>query len=467
MHRHIQFDPELIKKYDVVGPRYTSYPTALQFVEAFDTRHYAAAVGQLGAKLRAPLSLYMHVPFCDTVCYYCACNKIVTKNRKHAEAYLGQLIKEMSLHRRLLGDNHEVVQLHFGGGTPTYFTDDQFDVIFEALHRNFNLAAGNERDFSIEIDPRTVDAARIHHLSRCGLNRVSLGIQDFDPNVQKAVNRLQNELETAAVIDAARAVGFRSVSVDLIYGLPLQSPDSFRNTLYRVLDLDPDRLSIYSYAHLPQRFKTQRQIASDDVPTAETKLVLLQTAIGILDEAGYEYIGMDHFAKPNDSLVIAQQNGTLHRNFQGYSTHGQCDLIGLGVSAISSVNGVYCQNAKDLPTYTQALNEHSLPIEKGVVLSDDDVIVRDAIRTLMCYFRLDVKAFEMRHGIDFKSYFKDQWERLAEFTGEQLVELELDTIRVTDKGRFLIRNICMVFDRYLPPQVALGSTPKRGFSRAI
>ncbi len=455
------FDAELIRRHDINGPRYTSYPTALQFDEHFDREAYVTALSKLGHGVRAPISLYMHVPFCDTICYYCACNKIITNNRAHAEAYLGRLIREMSLHRDHLADNHAIEQLHFGGGTPTYLTNAQFEQVFEALGQSFNLLTGAERDYSIEIDPRTVDPERIRFLAGLGLNRLSLGIQDFDPAVQKAVNRLQSEADTAAVMQAARDSGFESISVDLIYGLPLQTPESFHATLKRVIGLAPDRLSIYSYAHLPQRFKTQRQIRDADVPGPETKLALLGTAVNTLADAGYEYIGMDHFAKPDDPLTRALRNGTLQRNFQGYTTHRQCDLVALGVSAISSVDGVYCQNAKTLDEYNAAVDAGELPIERGVALTDDDRLVRAVIQKLMCASTLDIRAFEAEHDIDFRDYFADEMRALVAFEADNLLEIEDDAIHITERGRFLIRNICMTFDRYLP------QAKEQRFSKAI
>ncbi len=456
----IEFDVELITKYDVNGPRYTSYPTANEFVNEFSAGHYIDALDRLDGAETAPISMYIHVPFCANICYYCACNKIVTANRKHADAYLEHLLCEINLQSELLTNNHRLEQLHFGGGTPTYFSDKQFSSVFAALHEHFNLATSSERDFSIEIDPRTVDAERIRLLSSLGFNRMSFGIQDFDPQVQHAVNRLQSEDETASVINAARANGIESVSVDLIYGLPLQTVAGFEQTLARVLRLGPDRISLYSYAHLPQRFKTQRQIKAADLPDPATKLELLRTAIEVFDQAGMVYIGMDHFAKPTDTLVRAQQDGTLHRNFQGYTTHGHCDLIGLGVSAISSVSGVYSQNAKDLDGYYRHIDQHRLPIERGIVLTVDDLITRELISALMCHFKLDIAAFEARHGFKFREYFESEWEALIPFQREGLLRLSDTLIEVTAKGRFVIRNICMTFDTYLAPH-------QSGFSRAI
>ena len=452
------FDPDLIRAYDVNGPRYTSYPTANLFDEAFDPSAYSRALSGLGEG--APISIYVHVPFCATICYYCACNKIITNNRRHAVGYLERLYREMALVARRLGGSHRVEQLHFGGGTPTYLTDEQFSGLFRSLNEHFTLIRDEDRDFSIEIDPRTVDPERITHLASLGINRMSLGIQDFDPDVQQAVNRLQGEADTAAIMRAARDEGIRSISVDLIYGLPLQTTDRMDRTLDRIVGLGPDRISLYSYAHLPARFKTQRQIKAEDLPDAETKLSLLQLAVAKLTDAGYVHIGMDHFALPDDELVVAQRSGGLHRNFQGYTTHGHCDLIGLGVSAISSVDGVYCQNAKTLPDYLAALDADRLPVERGLVLSDDDRMVRALIGALMCDFRLDRSAFEAAWSVDLEAAFPDAWPLLEQLARDGLVTLGEEGITVTDRGRFLIRNVCMAFDRYLPPQTT-------GFSKAI
>lgn len=452
------FDPDLIRAYDVNGPRYTSYPTANLFSEELPAGARVSALA--GLPDQAPLSLYLHVPFCATICYYCACNKIITNNRKHAIAYLQRLYREMDLVAPHLPASHRVEQLHFGGGTPTYLTDEQFTEVFEHLNRSFNLLDTDERDFSIEIDPRTVDPARIAFLTSLGINRMSLGIQDFDPDVQLAVNRLQSEADTAAILEAARANGVKSLSVDLIYGLPQQNVDRFTRTLARIVHLDPDRISLYSYAHLPARFKTQRQIKEDQLPNAETKLNLLQLAVNTLTDAGYVHVGMDHFAKPGDELVRAQTNGGLHRNFQGYTTHGHCDLIGLGLSSISSIGNLYCQNAKTLDEYTGALDAGQDPTERGLILSDDDRMVRALIGTLMCHFSLNIPAFEADWNVDLKSAFPEAWSRLAALEADGLVTLTDKTLDVTPRGRYLIRNVAMIFDRYLPPQTT-------GFSRAI
>jgi oxygen-independent coproporphyrinogen-3 oxidase len=457
------FDPDLIRAYDVNGPRYTSYPTANLFSENLPDKALDAALAQLPE--HAPLSLYLHVPFCATVCYYCACNKIITNNRKHAITYLARLYREMEMIQPGLPAGHCVEQLHFGGGTPTYLTNEQFAEVFDQLSTTFNLLDSDERDYSIEIDPRTVDPDRIAFLTGLGINRMSLGIQDFDPDVQLAVNRLQSEGDTAAIIDAARDNGVKSLSVDLIYGLPQQNLDRFARTLDRIIHLSPDRISLYSYAHLPERFKTQRQIRSEQLPSAETKLMLLQLAVETLTDAGFVHVGMDHFAKPDDELVLAQEHGGLHRNFQGYTTHGHCDLIGLGISAISSIGNLYCQNVKTLDEYVDAIDSGRHPVERGLLLSADDRMVRALIGTLMCHYELDINAFENSWAVDLKAAFPEAWSRLESLAADDLIRLPEDgnakpMLTVTPEGRYLIRNVAMAFDRYLPPQTT-------GFSKAI
>ncbi len=457
------FDPDLIRAYDVNGPRYTSYPTANLFADDLPTGALDSALA--GLPPDAALSLYLHVPFCATVCYYCACNKIITNNRKHAIAYLARLYREMEMIQPGLPEGHCVEQLHFGGGTPTYLSNEQFTEVFRHLDENFNLLASDERDFSIEIDPRTVDPERIAFLTGLGINRMSLGIQDFDPDVQLAVNRLQSEADTAAIIDAARSNGVKSLSVDLIYGLPQQNLERFRRTLDRIIHLSPDRISLYSYAHLPARFKTQRQIKEAQLPNAETKLMLLQLAVETLTAAGYAHVGMDHFAKPDDELVLAQKHGGLHRNFQGYTTHGHCDLIGLGISAISSIGNLYCQNVKTLDEYVEAIDADQHPVERGLMLSDDDRMVRALIGNLMCHYELDIAAFEDEWNVDLKAAFPEAWPRLESLAADDLLRLPADgdaepKLIVTAEGRYLIRNVAMAFDRYLPPQTT-------GFSKAI
>jgi len=452
-----QFDADLVRRYNINGPRYTSYPTADQFRDGAWTGAYKQSIEAAGSRA---LSLYLHIPFCSTICYYCACNKINTANLKRADSYVQRLVREIVLHASLIDGPHTVEQLHFGGGTPTFLNDDQFDRIFEAMHTYFNLAEDGEQDFSIEIDPRELPTKRIDNLAKLGINRVSIGVQDFDPAVQVAVNRIQTVEETRAIIDAARDNDIRSINIDLINGLPKQTVKGFTRTLEQVIDLQPDRLSLYSYAHLPQRFKTQRQINADDLPSAELKLKLLGTAVSMLDDAGYEYVGMDHFAKSSDSLIQAREQGTLHRNFQGYTTHGQCELIGIGVSSIGNVGRVYVQNSRTLREYYQSIDAGELAIARGFESDDRDVIIGQVIQDLMCRFEVDTPAFERRTGLNFREYFKDRWPRLTQFEKEGLLELQKNRIKVTDQGRFLIRNICMSFDDYL-------SQDTKKFSKAI
>ncbi len=453
-HR-IQFDEALIRRYDQTGPRYTSYPTAVQFHAGFGPADYAAharasnAPPAPGAPPR-PLSLYVHIPFCDTVCFYCACNKIPTRDRAKADTYLGYLAREADLQAGLYDPRRVVDQLHWGGGTPTFLTPAQMSRLMEILRARFRLRDDDRGEYSVEVDPRRIGPEVIEHLRALGFNRLSVGVQDFDPRVQQAVNRIQSEAETQAVIDAARRVGFHSVSVDLIYGLPFQSVASFARTLDRVLTrLMPDRLSIFNYAHLPERFRPQRRIRAEDLPAPAEKLRILELAIERLTAAGYVHIGMDHFARPDDTLAVAQREGTLHRNFQGYSTHAGCDLVGLGVSAISSLERAYAQNAHALEDYYARLDRDELPVARGVVLDDDDVLRRHVIMELICHFRLDFAAVEARYGIDFRAYFADALAQVEAMAADGLLALDRRGIRVLARGRLLIRNVCMAFDRYL------------------
>jgi oxygen-independent coproporphyrinogen-3 oxidase len=371
-----------------------------------------------------------------------------------------RLLQEMALHSSLIDAPHTVEQLHFGGGTPTFLNDDQFDRIFEAMHTYFNLADHGEQDFSIEIDPRKLPTIRMDSLAKLGINRVSIGVQDFDPAVQIAVNRVQSVDETRAIIDAARENDIRSINIDLINGLPKQTLEGFTRTLEQVISLQPDRLSLYSYAHLPQRFKTQRQIDWRDLPDANQKLKLLERTVNMMAHAGYEYVGMDHFAKSSDSLIKARKDGRLHRNFQGYTTHGHCELMGIGVSSIGNVGRVYVQNSKTLHEYYQSIDAGELAIARGFVSDDRDVLIGRIIQELMCKFEVDMPAFEKRTGLNFRDHFRDRWPRLVQFERDGLLDLETNRIKVTDRGRFLIRNICMTFDDYL-------SRDTQKFSKAI
>lgn len=448
MQQSVFFDLDLIRRYDKAGPRYTSYPTAVEFDPAFTAERYREQV-TLSNLRGGPLSLYFHLPFCDTVCFYCACNKIITKNRNHAQPYLDNLHKEMALQAELFDSARVVEQLHWGGGTPTFISHQQMRELMAVTRQHFNLADDEHGEFSIEIDPREADAETIAVLRDIGFNRISLGVQDFNPKVQKAVNRIQSEQETFAVIEAARDNNFRSISLDLIYGLPHQTVSSFAETLDKVIAVNPDRLSVFNYAHMPERFKTQRQINNDDIPSAEVKLEILQQSINQLTEAGYVYIGMDHFAKPDDELAIAQRENKLYRNFQGYSTHSECDLIGLGITSIGSVGDSYSQNHRTLAEYDESLANNKLPVFRGIELNDDDKIRRTVITRLICHFSLDIQAIEIELGINFFQYFAAELIELKQFIADELVTLTPTHIEVLPAGHLLIRNICMVFDRYL------------------
>ena len=441
-------DLELIRRLDKNGPRYTSYPTADRFVEAFNAETYSQWVAkrEIGGVSR-PLSLYIHIPFCNTLCFYCACNKVITKDRSKSAEYIRYLIKEMDMQAQLLGAGQVVEQLHFGGGTPTFLSDDEIRQVMAAIRRNFKLVEDGE--YSIEIDPRKVSHETIALLGREGFNRISIGVQDFDDEVQRAVNRIQSEEETLGIIKAARANGFKSVSIDLIYGLPRQTLEGFGRTLDRIIAANPDRLSIYNYAHMPTLFKPQRRIHEEDLPSPQTKLDILGMTGKKLTGAGYVYIGMDHFAKPEDELAVAQRQGRLHRNFQGYSTHSDCDLVALGVSAIGKIGPTYSQNYRDLENYYDALDHNNLPIMRGLELNADDLVRRAIIQALMCHFEISKESFNIAYLIDFDKYFAIEMVELRDYEHEGLLELSAQWISVTPKGRMLIRNICMVFDKYL------------------
>ena len=461
MDQGIYFDLDLIRRYDQSGPRYTSYPTAVEFTDAFGEDAYRAACARSNGSGR-PLSLYFHIPFCDTVCFYCACNKIATKDRSLAPPYLERLQREIALQAGLFDHGRLVEQLHWGGGTPTFLSHEQMARLMEETRRSFTLADDAVGEYSIEIDPREADAATVTLLRRIGFNRMSLGVQDFEPRVQASVNRIQSEAETLEVLEAARAEGFRSISVDLIYGLPFQTVESFLRTLGRVVAFAPDRLSVFNYAHLPERFKPQRRINAADLPAPGVKLDILQSSIQFLTESGYVYIGMDHFARPDDELAQAQQAGTLYRNFQGYSTHADCDLIGLGVTSIGKVDNTYGQNRRALEEYYADIDSGRLPVFRGIELSRDDLIRRDVITRLICHFELSVPDVEHRWGIDFLDYFAGSLERLVPMVEDGLLALDDGTIRVLPRGRLLIRNICMAFDAYLAAK-----TGPVGFSKVI
>lgn len=456
------FDPELIARYDVAGPRYTSYPPATRFVPTFGEEDFvAAALESNSHPIPNPLSLYLHVPFCLAPCYYCGCNRVINRDPRKVERYLDQLQKEIALTARLFDRDRRVVQLHFGGGTPNLLDARQLASLMATLDRHFLLQRTWPAEIGMELDPRTVDPGYVRLLAALGFNRISVGIQDFDPAVQQAVNRLQSREQTENVIAAARAHGMRSVSVDLIYGLPRQTLEGFGRTLDEVVAMAPDRIAIYGYAHLPQRFRAQRLIDADTLPTPATRLALLDLAVQRLDAAGYRYIGMDHFARPEDDLAVAQRQQRLQRNFQGYSTHADCDLVGLGVSAISHVGTTFSQNAADLRSYYAALDEGRLPLVRGLALNDDDFIRNDAIQQLMCHGKLDFAAFEQQHGLRFAEYFAAALRRLRQLELDGLVELDARRVTVTPRGRFLLRIVAMCFDAYHD------GTPAQGGSRVI
>ncbi len=440
----------LIRQYDVSGPRYTSYPTADRFVEAFTAQDYIQALEQRrsgASALALPLSLYVHIPFCESLCYYCACNKIITKHHDRATAYLDYLTREVDLHIRHMGAGQTVSQLHFGGGSPTFLSDDELRQVMHMLRRNFNLAPNGE--YSIEIDPRTIDNKRLDALAEMGFNRLSFGVQDFEPAVQKAVHRIQPAEQVFDLVHAARERGFESINVDLIYGLPEQTPESVDRTMALISELKPDRIALYAYAHLPERFKPQRRISSTEIPTAASKVTMLSRSMAKLMAAGYVYIGMDHFALPEDSLAVAKRQGRLHRNFQGYSTQPDCDMIGLGVSSIGKVGPTYSQNAKTLEEYYDFIDQGLFPIVKGLALSKDDLLRRSVIMALMCQGRLTFESIELAYLINFKEYFAKEMDILKGQVEQGLVELVDSGIQVTPKGWFFVRAVAMVFDRYL------------------
>ena len=442
------FDPQLIRRFDVNGPRYTSYPTADRFVEAFDAEAYKSWLGRrtIGGIGRA-LSLYVHIPFCNTICYYCACNKIITKDHGRSAKYIRYLGKELAMQAEALDGSRDVVQLHWGGGTPTFLAAEEMHRLMELINKHFRLLPNGE--YSIEVDPRKVDRATVKLLGELGFNRMSVGLQDFEPAVQRAVTRVQSLEESRVVIDSAREFGFKSISVDLIYGLPKQNVISFNHTLDEVIKLSPDRLSIYNYAHLPGHFKPQRRIDEKDLPSADAKLQILQTAIRRLTDAGYVFIGMDHFAKPEDELAVAQRQGRLHRNFQGYSTYADADLLAFGVSAISKVGPTYCQNYRTLDEYYERLDGDELPVMRGLELTADDLLRRSIIQALMCHFELSLESIEIAHLIDFKSYFAAELAELRDMEQAGLLRISDRWISVLPRGRMLVRAIAMAFDRYL------------------
>lgn len=447
----IESKPALIAKYDRPGPRHTSYPTADRFAEGYGPEQHLRTLQNRGlTSPDRPLSLYVHLPFCNTICYCCGCNKVVTKDHSRSATYLGYVEREVALVSKHLTGSRRVDQLHLGGGTLTFLSADELRQLMAILTQHFDIRAEDtNREFSIEIDPRTVDTEKIETLAKLGFNRMSVGVQDFDDAVQRAVNRIQSEAETADAIATARANGFTSVNIDLIYGLPKQNVIGFTHTLDRVIVMKPDRIALYSYAHLPTMFKPQCSIADTDLPTAEVSLQILALAIEKLGDAGYVYIGMDHFALPHDELAVIAKESALHRNFQGYSTRPDCDLLALGMSAISNFGNTYAQNVKTLDGYYALLDRGELPVLSGVTLGYDDLFRRDVIQTLMCDFELSLPDFGATHAMRFQDYFVDEWPRLQQFEQEELIQIEDDRIRFMPCGRLQVRVVAMIFDRYL------------------
>ena len=458
LEQKLVFDLDLIRRYDRSGPRYTSYPTAVKFDEAFDETAYRAMAEKTNEQSRAqlaqggrptPLSLYFHIPFCDTVCFYCGCNKIATKDRSKSQPYLDRVYKELAMQSALFDDNRVVDQLHWGGGTPTFISHEQMRELMATTRRHFQLHDDDSGEYSIEIDPREVTPESVALLREIGFNRMSLGVQDFDERVQKSVNRIQSEEQTFATLNAAKAEGFKSVSIDLIYGLPHQTVESFATTVDKIITASPDRLSVFNYAHLPEMFKPQRRINEAELPSASEKLDILQDTNERLIKAGYVYIGMDHFAKPDDELAVAQREQTLYRNFQGYSTHADCDLIGLGVTSIGKVGNSFSQNYKTLDEYYARIDAGQLAVYRGLVLDDDDVLRSEVITRLICNFSLRFSDIEQKFNINFADYFAQELTELQSMAKDGLLTMSAGVVDVAPAGRLLIRNVCMVFDKYL------------------
>lgn len=442
------FDTDLIARYDRPGPRYTSYPTAPHFSPQFGAADYIEQLERSNDHGR-PLSLYLHIPFCEHLCFYCACTKVVTRHREWGEPYVQRLEAEMRLLRRHVDGERPVVQLHFGGGTPTFLRAADMDRLLDAIDRHFRLLPEDRGEYGVEVDPRALEPGMLARLRAFGCNRLSMGVQDLDPEVQRAVHREQSLDLVAAVLAEARALGYRSISLDLIYGLPRQSRSSFANTLDAIVALRPDRISLFNYAHLPERFAPQRRIAEAELPSPALKLDILSDSIARLQAAGYVYIGMDHFALPEDELTLAQRAGTLYRNFQGYSTHAEADLLALGMSAISATATAYSQNHKELETWNAAIDAHKLPVERGWVLSPEDQLRRFVITRLICDFRLSRSAVEERFGVDFPRHFAAEWPQLMALADDGLLTWDGSTLAITARGRLLVRHVCMVFDAYL------------------
>lgn len=450
MDNKVVFNKDLIRRYDTFGPRYTSYPTAVQFSTDYNVDDYIDWVKHSNEDpIPAPLSLYLHIPFCDTICYYCGCSKVITKDKSKATRYIQLLKQEIKLQGALFANDRKVTQIHWGGGTPTFLNDKEIYEIIECIRENFQVSAEGEVEFGIEVDPRTVDQERLKNLNNMGFNRISFGVQDFDHRVQESVNRVQSTKQIKQHIHDARALKYQSINIDLMYGLPNQTIHSFLQTLNTTIELSPDRIAIYNYAHLPEMFKPQRRINEEDLPSPEEKLNILQLCVDTLQDAGYVYIGMDHFAKETDALVQAQREGSLQRNFQGYSTNADCDMVAMGITAIGRVGDNYSQNVRTIDEYENLLNKNTIPVFRGIELEDDDILRREIINQLMCNNKLDINKIEEKWGIDFKSYFKSSLENLQKMATDGLLKIEKSNLTITNTGRLLSRSICMQFDRYL------------------
>jgi len=452
----LDFDSSLLEKYDTQGPRYTSYPTAPEFAGDFTVQDYVRHVEHSNDELiPKPLSLYLHIPFCRSLCYYCGCNKIVTQNEAKAERYLEYLFHEIEMQSKLFAADRLVTQIHFGGGTPNYLNTEQFRELLSVIARHFHLSYPEKLEISIEIDPRFSSGPQIVELANLGFNRISIGVQDYEENVQTAINRIQTREQVDEVITAARSAGIKSISVDLVAGLPFQTRHSFADTLKQVVESKVDRIAIYGFAYLPKRIKAQRMIAESSLPKRDTRIAIGKDTLEYLKDAGYVHIGMDHFALPTDSLAVALKEHNLQRNFQGYATHAECDQVGLGVSSISQVNDSYSQNSSTLTEYYAQLDAGELPIKRGISLTEDDLIRAQVIQYIMCQNTVPYHSIESAYGINFLSYFKNELQALKGFEKDGLIEYGNDEFSITPAGRFFLRNITMVFDYYLnnkPPQ---------------
>lgn len=458
----VQFDSQLLQKYNRSVPRYTSYPPATELTPEFKEVDFRAATAVSNYK-KTPLSLYCHIPFCDSACYFCGCNTVITQRKEIAEPYLDYLVRHIQQMAQLIDRQRPVLQMHWGGGTPNYLSLSQIELLWAAIHQHFRF--DSKAEISIEVNPKSLDQNYVFSLRDLGFNRISFGIQDFDLKVQEAVNRVQPEAMLFDVMQWSREAGFESVNVDLIYGLPFQSLETFRNTIRKTIELNPDRIAVFNFAYMPWLKPVQRRIPQDALPSADEKLNILQMAIEELTQHGYQYIGMDHFAKPDDELSIAQREGQLHRNFQGYTTKPESDLIGFGVTSISMLNDVYVQNHKRLKDFYRAIDAEELPIERGVTLDRDDIIRRTVIMELMCQFQLSPDDIEEKYhlgfDLDFESYFAHEKFQLRRLETDGLIKLSPNHIEVTPAGRLLIRNIASVFDTYL------GKSTTSSFSRAV